>query len=147
MCALPYTMSLVAFEFKRLHPFCSILARWLWKNPLTVSWPQMSVYPLPWPYDMTSVTSYVTYQPHTISLPCFQILVRWVTLKKPLNTSQGLTLSYNCSDITVLITAYELIYAHPENTNIRESITVQLTSCLLWLDSAALLMLNEQQFY
>ena len=27
------------------------------------------------------------------------------------------------------------------------SITVQLTSCLFSLDSAALLMLNEQQFY
>ena len=34
-----------------------------------------------------------------------------------------------------------------ENTNIRGSITVQLTSCLFCLDSAALLMLNEQQFF
>ena len=37
---------------------------------------------------------------------------------------------------------------HPENTNWRErSITVQLTYCLFCVDSAALLMLNEQQFY
>ena len=34
-----------------------------------------------------------------------------------------------------------------ENTNLRGSITVQLTSSLTGLDSAALLVLNEQQFY
>ena len=34
-----------------------------------------------------------------------------------------------------------------ENTNFRGSITLQLTSCLLCLDSAALLMLNDLQFY
>ena len=34
-----------------------------------------------------------------------------------------------------------------ENTNLRGSITVQLTYCLFCVDSAALLMLNEQQFY
>ena len=35
----------------------------------------------------------------------------------------------------------------PKNTNLRGSITVLLTSCLFCLDSAALLMLNEQQIY
>ena len=35
----------------------------------------------------------------------------------------------------------------PENTNLRGSITVCLTSCLFCLDSAALFMLNDQQFY
>ena len=34
-----------------------------------------------------------------------------------------------------------------ENTNLRESITVFLASCLFWLDSAAVLLLNEQQFF
>ena len=34
-----------------------------------------------------------------------------------------------------------------DNTNLRGSITVRLTSCLFCLDSAALLLLNEQQFY
>ena len=33
-----------------------------------------------------------------------------------------------------------------ENANIRESITVGLTSCFVCLNSAALLKLNEQQF-
>ena len=37
--------------------------------------------------------------------------------------------------------------AHAENTNLRGTLTVQLTSCLLCLDLAALLTLNEQQFY
>ena len=32
----------------------------------------------------------------------------------------------------------------PENTNLRENITVQLTSCLTGLDSAALFMFNQQ---
>ena len=36
--------------------------------------------------------------------------------------------------------------AESKNTNKRGSITVQLTSSLCCLDSAALLMLNEQQF-
>ena len=35
----------------------------------------------------------------------------------------------------------------PECTNLRGSITVRLTSCWFCLDSAALLMLNKQQFY
>ena len=34
-----------------------------------------------------------------------------------------------------------------ENTNLRGSIPVWWTSCLYCLDSAALQMLNEQQFY
>ena len=34
-----------------------------------------------------------------------------------------------------------------ENSNLRGSFIVQLTSCLFGLDSAALCMLNEQQFY
>ena len=33
-----------------------------------------------------------------------------------------------------------------EDANIRESITVGLTSCFVCLNSAALLKLNEQQF-
>ena len=33
-----------------------------------------------------------------------------------------------------------------DNTNLRGSITVRLTSCLFCLDSAALLLLNEQHF-
>ena len=36
---------------------------------------------------------------------------------------------------------------NPENTTLQEGITVQLTSCLFCLDSAALLILNEQQIY
>ena len=36
----------------------------------------------------------------------------------------------------------------PENTQfLRESMSLQLTSCFIALDSAALLMLNEQQIY
>ena len=35
----------------------------------------------------------------------------------------------------------------PENTNLRELFNAQLTSCWFCLDSAALLVLNEQQFY
>ena len=35
--------------------------------------------------------------------------------------------------------------AHPENTKLRGSITVLLTSCLFCLDSAALPMLNLKQ--
>ena len=38
-------------------------------------------------------------------------------------------------------------YTCTENTNIRGSINVRLTSCLFCLDSAALLKLNEQQIY
>ena len=34
-----------------------------------------------------------------------------------------------------------------ENSNLKGSITVQLILCLFCLDSAALLMLNELQFY
>ena len=34
-----------------------------------------------------------------------------------------------------------------ENTNLSVSITVQLTSCIFCFDSAALLMLIEQQFH
>ena len=40
-----------------------------------------------------------------------------------------------------------LVYQCPENTNLRGSITVRVTSCLFCLDSAALLMFDEQQFY
>ena len=32
---------------------------------------------------------------------------------------------------------------YPENTNLRVSMTVQMTSCLFYVDSAVLLMLNE----
>ena len=35
----------------------------------------------------------------------------------------------------------------PENINFRGSITAKLTSSLFWLVSAALLILNEKQFY
>ena len=34
-----------------------------------------------------------------------------------------------------------------ENTNLRGSIPVRLTSCLFCLDSATLLMLNKHQLY
>ena len=34
-----------------------------------------------------------------------------------------------------------------ENTNLRWSLTVRLTSCVVCLDSAALFLFNEQQFY
>ena len=40
-----------------------------------------------------------------------------------------------------------LPYVYTENYNLRGSITLRLTSCLFCLDSAALRMLNEQQFY
>ena len=41
-----------------------------------------------------------------------------------------------------------MMNSYPEyHTNLRESITVPLSSCLFCLDSAALLMLNEKQFY
>ena len=38
-------------------------------------------------------------------------------------------------------------FAKPDNTNLRGSIAVQMTSCLFSVVSAALLILNEQQFY
>ena len=40
----------------------------------------------------------------------------------------------------------QLELSYPENTNLRGSITAQLI-CLFSVDSAAFLMLNEQQFY
>ena len=40
-----------------------------------------------------------------------------------------------------------MFWLQSENTNLRGSIPGWLISCLLYLDSAALLMLNEQQFY
>ena len=40
-----------------------------------------------------------------------------------------------------------LVIPLPEDTNLRGSITVQLSSCLFCLDSVALLMLNLHQLY
>ena len=47
----------------------------------------------------------------------------------------------------LMVQGSPLVYQCPENTNLRGSITVRVTSCLFCLDSAALLMFDEQQFY
>ena len=57
---------------------------------------------------------------------------------------------FNCKDmldIEIVYWSLTYLYLMTVNTNLKGSITEWLTSCLFCLGSAALLMLNEQQFY
>ena len=60
------------------------------------------------------------------------------------------TFMFDCKDmldIEIVYWSLTYLYLMTVNTNLKGSITEWLTSCLFCLGSAALLMLNEQQFY